>query len=204
MPGPEPLQHERFYHIYNRGINGEALFREERNYHHFLKLWAKYIEPIAETYAYCLLNNHFHFLVRIKETETGPISNLRFVEIGPVLAVSRQFNNLFIAYAKAVNKAYDRTGGLFESPFKRKLVDSDRYFSALVVYIHQNPQRHGFVNDFRDWPYSSYHAVLSSQATRVQRGEVLDWFDGSVGFRDAHLILVDEALIEPLIAEDWV
>ena len=199
MPGPEPLQQESYYHIYNRGINGEALFREERNYRYFLKLWAKYIEPIAETYAYCLLNNHFHFLVRIKETETGPIS-----EIGPVLTVGRQFNNLFIAYAKAFNKAYDRTGSLFESPFRRKLVDSDRYFAALVAYIHRNSQKHGFVDDFCDWPYSSYHAVLSSQATRVQRAEVLDWFDGPAGFRDAHDTAVNEALIEPLIAEDWV
>ena len=84
MPGPEPLQPGQYYHIYNRGINGEPLFREERNHRHFLKLWAKYIEPLADTYAYCLLNNHFHFLVRIKELETGPIS-----EIGPVLTVSR-------------------------------------------------------------------------------------------------------------------
>ena len=201
MPGPEPLHPGQYYHIYNRGINGEPLFREERNYRHFLKLWAKYIEPIAETFAYCLLNNHFHFLVRIKETdtETGPIS-----EIGPVLAVSRQFNNLFIAYAKAFNKAYDRTGGLFESPFRRKVVGSDGYFVALVVYIHRNPQKHGFIDDFRNWPYSSYHAILSSQATRVQRAVVLDWFDGPVGFKDAHVRAVDEAVIEPLIAEDWV
>jgi len=199
MPGPEPLQQDQYYHIYNRGINGEPLFREERSYRHFLRLWAKYTEPIAETYAYCLLNNHFHFLVRIKPTETGPIS-----KIGPVLTVSRQFNNLFIAYAKAFNKAYDRTGGLFESPFKRRLVDSDRYFAALVAYIHRNPQKHGFVDDFRDWPCSSYHAVLSSQATRVQRAVVLDWFGGPAGFTEAHTASVDEAAIEPLIAEDWI
>ena len=199
MSRPEPLQQGQYYHIYNRGINGEPLFREERNYHHFLELWAKYIEPVAETYAYCLLNNHFHFLVRIKETETGPIS-----EIGPVLNVSRQFNSLFIAYAKAFNKAYDRTGSLFESPFKRRLVDSDRYFAALIAYIHRNPQKHGFVDDCRDWPYSSYHAVLSSQATRIQRAAVLEWFGGAAGFREAHVALVDEATIEPLIAEDWL
>ena len=199
MPGPELLQQGQHYHIYNRGINGEPLFREERNYRHFLRLWAKYIEPVAETCAYCLLSNHFHFLVRMKETETGPIS-----EIGPVLATGSQFNNLFIAYAKAFNKAYDRTGGLFESPFRRKLVDSDRYFAALVAYIHRNPQKHGFVNDFRDWSYSSYHAVLSSKASRVQRAEVLDWFDGPASFKAAHVTEVDEALIEPLIAEDWM
>jgi hypothetical protein len=135
--------------------------------------------------------------VRTKQTETGPVSG-----IGPVPNVSRQFNNLFIAYAEAFNKAYDRTGGLFESPFKRRLVDSDRYFAALVAYIHRNPQKHGFVDDFRDWPYSSYHAVLSMQSTRIQRAAVLDWFDGPAGFKEAHALLVDEAIIEPLIADD--
>jgi hypothetical protein len=199
VPSPEPLQPGQYYHIYNRGINGEPLFRQERNYRYFLKLWAKYIEPVAETYVYCLLSNHFHLLVRTKDTETGPISG-----IGPVLHVSRQFNNLFIAYAKAFNKAYDRKGGLFESPFKRRLVDNDRYFAALAAYIHRNPQKHGFVDDFRDWPYSSYHAVLSTRATRIQRSAVLDWFDGPAKFKESHTALVDEAIIEPLIEDDWL
>jgi putative transposase len=199
MPSPEPLQPDQYYHIYNRGINGEPLFRQERNYRYFLKLWAKYIEPVADTYVYCLLNNHFHFLVRVRGTETGRVPG-----IGPVLHVSRQFNNLFIAYAKAFNKAYDRTGGLFESPFKRRLVDNDRYFTALVAYIHRNPQKHGFVDDFRDWPYSSYQAVLSSQATRIQRAAVLGWFDGPTGFKEAHASSVDQATIGPLIADDWL
>ncbi len=197
MPEPRPLEPGQYYHIYNRGINGEPLFREERNYPYFLKLYGKYIEPIAETYAYCLLNNHFHFLLCVKET--GPAS-----EAGPVLNPSRQFNNLFIAYAKAINKAYQRTGGLFESPFKRKIVGSDRYFIGLVAYIHRNPQKHGFVKDFRDWPYSSYHAILANQPTRIQREAVLEWFAGRAGFGDLHRLPVDEVAIEPLIADDWI
>ena len=64
-----PLQPGVFYHIYNRGNNGEDLFREERNYLYFLKLYEKYITPIADTYAYCLLKNHFHFFVRIKSED---------------------------------------------------------------------------------------------------------------------------------------
>ena len=66
MLTPVALQPGEYYHIYNRGNNGETLFREQRNYPYFLKLYTKYIEPVAETYAYCLLKNHFHFLVRIK------------------------------------------------------------------------------------------------------------------------------------------
>jgi len=56
-----------FYHIYNRGNNGGNIFFDEENYTYFLQLLAKYILPVAEIYAYCLLKNHFHILVRIKE-----------------------------------------------------------------------------------------------------------------------------------------
>lgn len=69
MTSPAALQYGQYYHIYNRGNNQENLFREERNYRYFLKLYASYIEPIADTYAYCLLRNHFHLLVRIKTVE---------------------------------------------------------------------------------------------------------------------------------------
>jgi putative transposase len=187
MPRPDSLEPEQYYHIYNRGNSGEPLFREARNYRYFLKLYANYIEPIAETYAYCLLGNHFHFLVRIKDCQSSP---------------SRAFANLFSTYTKALNKAYQRTGSLFEKPFRRRRVGSDRYFSALVVYIHRNPERHGFVDDFRRWPYSSYQTILSNQATRIQRAAVLAWFDGPAGFQEAHVASMDETRIEPLIIED--
>jgi hypothetical protein len=66
MSKPTPLRYGEYYHIYNRGNNRENVFIEERNYPYFLKLYAKHVEPIADTYAYCLLRNHFHVLVRIK------------------------------------------------------------------------------------------------------------------------------------------
>ena len=59
------------------------------------------------------------------------------------------FANLSSTYTKAFNRAYERTGSLFEKPFRRKLVESNRYFTCLAAYIHRNPQRHGFVDDFR-------------------------------------------------------
>ena len=196
MPRPEPLRPGQYYHIYNRGNNGETLFRERRNYLYFLRLYAKYVEGVAETFAYCLLRNHFHFLIRIKDWLSS--------EDSQSLQPSRAFSNLFSTYTKAFNKAYQRTGSLFEKPFKRKLVDSDRYFCALVVYIHGNPQKHHFVDDLTDWPYSSYHAILSDKPSRIQRADVLEWFGSRLGFEAAHRILPDEALIKPLIVEDWI
>lgn len=69
MSRPEPLLCGQYYHIYNRGNDGRPLFRERRNYGYFLELYARYVEPVADTYAYCLMSNHFHFLVRIRGSQ---------------------------------------------------------------------------------------------------------------------------------------
>jgi len=188
MASPVSLQFGQYYHIYNRGNNKEPLFIESRNYAYFLNLYTKYINPIAETYAYCLMNNHFHLLVRIKSL--------------PSFNPSRAFSNLFSTYTKAFNKAYKRTGSLFEKPFKRKIIDNNRYLIYLTTYIHRNPQKHGFVDNFRDWPYSSYSTITSENITQVQRAEILDWFGGQIGFKDAHTKEVDETMIADLIVDD--
>jgi putative transposase len=168
-----PLRRGAYYHIYNRGNNRENLFAEARNYAYFLDLYVRHIEPIAETFAYCLMKNHFHLLVRVKDSSDG-------------VEPSRCFSNLFNAYARAFNRGYGRTGALFQRPFSRIEVTNDRYFATLVIYIHRNPQKHGFVADFRDWPYSSYHALASARPTRLRRDAVLAWFGDRAAFIAAH------------------
>jgi putative transposase len=208
MTSPTPLEYGQLYHIYNRGNNGEDLFFEERNYPYFLKLYAHHVLPVADTYAYCLLRNHFHVLVRIK-TEEEQAKTLRVLETLRVSErfkpkrPSQQFGNLFNAYAKAINKAYGRTGSLFENPFGRVPVTSESYLVYLVTYIHQNPQKHGFVTDFRAWPYSSYHAAVSKKPTRLERDEVLGWFQGPDAFEEAHRRMVSDAQIAPLAPDDF-
>ena len=113
MTSPPPLESGMFYHIYNRGTNREDIFVQERNYRYFLQLYVKHIEPAAETYAYCLLKNHFHVLVRIKDAEAQNPKGLE----RPLGSIA--FSNFFNAYAKAINKAYGRTGSLFQHPFGR-------------------------------------------------------------------------------------
>ena len=207
MPSPGPLEYRQYYHIYNRGNNREDLFLEARNYQHFLELYAKHVSPIADTYAYCLLRNHFHVLVRIK-TEEEQEQTLRVSETlrvsGPFIPKkpSQQFGNLFNAYAKAINKAYGRTGSLFETPFGRVLVISETHLAHLVVYIHQNPQKHGLVEDFRVWPHSSYQAMLSHKPTRLERAEVLVWFQGREAFEDGHREMAAEERVGLLVVGD--
>ena len=164
---------------------------------------------MADTYAYCLLRNHFHFLVRVKTAEEQEEEiqkthkTLRVSETLRVLNPSQQFGNLFNAYTKAINKAYQRTGSLFENPFGRIPVTSDEYFVHLIAYIHRNPQRHRLVDDFRVWTYSSYHAILSRKSTRLKRDEVLAWFDGPAAFRASHGRAVDEDRIAALVLDDF-
>ena len=63
----EPLIAGNYYHIYNRGIDSCNLFKEPDNFEYFLNLYDKYISPVADTFAWVLMPNHFHFLIRIKE-----------------------------------------------------------------------------------------------------------------------------------------
>ncbi len=71
MPKIIPLEAGNFYHIYNHGVGGRNLFREKGNYEHFLRQYRKYIDPVVDTYAWALMPNHFHWLVRVKEDVGG-------------------------------------------------------------------------------------------------------------------------------------
>ncbi|MEO7839369.1 MAG: hypothetical protein ABIU06_08475, partial [Anaerolineales bacterium] len=69
MTSPSPLLYDTYYHIYNRGVNSENIFIEERNYDLFLKLYEKHLSQVTDLFAYCMLRNHFHFDVRVKSEE---------------------------------------------------------------------------------------------------------------------------------------
>ena len=183
-----PLTHGNYYHIYNRGNNGINVFLETENYYHFLRLYAKYIDPIAETYAWCLLKNHFHILVRIKESGEINARNLTYTttETSKTIEPYRQFSHLFNAYTQAINKRHNRTGSLFETKFQRKLVTSENYFQQLIFYIHNNPVHHGFVSHMGLYPWSSYEAIISDNPTMVKREEVVALFGNKEQFIDYH------------------
>ncbi|MCW2120029.1 hypothetical protein [Flavobacterium sp. 7A] len=178
MEVKQPIEYGNYYHIYNRGNNGIDIFLSIENYNHFLKLYAKYIEPIAETFAWCLLKNHFHILVRIKEENEIINEELSYTttEIPKVINPSRQFSHLFNAYTQSVNKRHNRTGSLFEATFERKLVTSEHYFKQLIFYIHNNPVHHGFVTDMKLYPWSSYGTIISDKSTKLKRNETIEFY----------------------------
>src|SRR4030042_2112972 len=184
MTSPNSLQLDTYYHIYNRGNNREDIFIENRNYEYFLLLYRKYLSPVIDTLAYCLLRNHFHLMIRTK-SETENIYSQDFASAeskNKVIEPSKRFSDFFNAYAKAMNRAYGRTGSLFQHPFGRVIVTSQVQFWNVIAYIHQNPQKHNFVKDFRDWNWSSFHDILSNNPAIVNKTQVFELFGGIQNF----------------------
>lgn len=141
MPRREPFVKGSYYHIYNRGAGGQAIFLEERNYLYLLRLLKKVAgESRVTVIAYCLLPTHYHWLLR-QDGETP---------VGKVPA------RVFGSYTQAFNRAHGRSGTLFEGRYKARLVDIDAYFVNLCSYIHLNAVHHGLVETPDAWPYSNY------------------------------------------------
>jgi hypothetical protein len=195
MTSPSPLNFDTYYHIYNRGNNREDIFIEDRNYEHFLNLYKKYVGPVTDTMAYCLLRNHFHLMARIKSEseinlwQDNQPKELKIKNINP----SRIFSDFFNSYSKSINHAYGRTGSLFQHPFRRVMITNQKQFWNLIAYIHQNPQKHHFVNDFRIWNWSSYNDILSDELSIVNRSEVLGIFGGKQNFLEMNSQWVSDA-----------
>ncbi len=187
----QPLKHGKYYHIYNRGINSDILFKEKSNYQHFLNLYDEHVNPIAETYAWCLMKNHFHFLVRIKEIEE--------ITSAKKVLPSQTFSNLFNAYTKAFNKRYNRHGALFERPFRRKQINYDIYFQNVIAYIHNNPVHHKICEHPLEYPWSSYLTCVSDKPTKLQREKVIEQFNGKENFKNIHSEKVDCFAIESFL-----
>ncbi|WP_213195510.1 transposase [Cloacibacterium caeni] len=184
----DEIEEGYFYHIYNRGNNSEKIFFSEENYAYFLKLLTKYIFPVADIYAYCLLNNHFHILVRIKEKNEIEINKLKFstVEKPKEVSASRQFSHFLNAYSQAVNKKYARTGSLFEKRFERKRISDDHYLRQVILYINTNPLKHNLVEKPEDYKWSSYNSHISNAKTKLKRKEVIELFDDVENFVLCH------------------
>lgn len=191
------IEPDKFYHIYNRGVNGNVIFKTESNYHFFLKKISEKLLSVCDIYAYSLLPNHFHLLVKIKSEEwlksLVKVSNLDKAGLvnekglhSPQNIFSKQFSKVFNSYSQAFNKMYNRHGALIESPFKRKYIDSDDYLIRTILYIHQNPQNHAIVDDFKNYKYSSYLTFLDESETFLKRNETLDLFDGKENFVFCH------------------
>ena len=171
----EPLEPDCFYHVYNRGINRQPFLTEESHFIKFMSLCKKYLPRIADVYAYCLLPNHFHFLLYIRVYPDR-------VSLPPCQGISHLCNS----YAQWFNRRSDRVGGLFQRPFRRKKITDQDYLKQVIYYIHRNPLHHNLTGNPVNYRFSSYREFISDQPTILQREQVLEWFDGRENFIHFH------------------
>ncbi len=166
----ENLEKHSVYHLYNRGINKSNIFSNEENKSYFLKQYDKYLSNQVSTFAYCLLQNHFHLVVRIE---------------GNPKEVTQSFSNFFNSYAKAYNKAANRSGSLLEKHFKRIKVDSEKYLKQLIIYVNLNPEIH-FGKDYKEYSFSSYNEIVSDSRSILEIEQIFDLFGGKENFMEVH------------------
>lgn len=170
-----PLTPGNSFHIFNHANGFENVFYNEENFRYFLEKYWFYISPVADTYAYCLMPNHFHVVVRIRKREEiealirkknfGKVKNviskidkhdLNFSKVNEFSDsqiqkyISKQFANLFSCYTQFFNKMYHRMGSLFVKNFKREQIHDKRHFLNAVTYTHRNPIHHGFCKDYNE------------------------------------------------------
>ncbi len=156
-----------------------------------LNLFDKYLSPFVDVYAYCLMPNHFHFLIRVKEPcqtsevfKTSEVYEQRGSK--KLTPLEKAFKDFFISYAKGINKAYNKTGSLFQSKFKKKEIVDSSYFTSIIQYIHANPIKAKLCNNYKDYKFSSYTAIIGTGNTHIKRQEVLDWFGNREIFIKVH------------------
>lgn len=198
-----PLEPDCMYHVFSRANGIERVFKSEENYQFFLQRYKQFIQPIAETFCYCLMPNHFHFLIRVREEKvlknlilgrkvsSKTLQGFRTLEgLEKQKAISQfltqQFSHLLNAYSQAFNKEQNRRGSLFMHPYKRIKITEEQHLLKLVRYIHHNPTEAALCAKVEDWKYSSYKTILSSAPSMVNRAAVMEWFGNKANFKDFH------------------
>ena len=196
------------YHLFNHANGWENLFKEHKNYDFFLERLSLHVLPVAHVYAYCLMPNHFHLLLKIREEnqliqyfrlkneqkineELPKNADEEMEDEVLIKKVSKSFSNLFNSYTQAFNKMYERKGSLFMPNMKREEVNNDGSFCKVVHYIHANPVHHQFVKGIDKWPHSSYKIFLSKSPTKLEREYVVEVFGGIDWFIKYHQQPID-------------
>jgi REP element-mobilizing transposase RayT len=151
------------YHVYNRGNIHQKIFFERRNYPFFLRKMEKHLTPYCHLLAWCLMPNHFHWLIQIKKKDK--LDSRTFAEDGSVIDLNKSIGILLRSYTRAINKSYKNSGSLFQQGTKSKNVNTgltkhDNYALICFLYIHQNPVKAKLSTSFEGWDFSSYRDFI--------------------------------------------
>lgn len=161
------MEKDIIYHLYNRGNNSQKIFFNSDNYIFFLRKVRKHLYPHCDILAYCLMPNHFHFMI------SGNANSEKTVKYGKGTAniFSENLRIMLSSYTQAINKQEKRTGSLFQQNSKLKPLndifygkiskpDEIGYAYYCFHYIHNNPVASGLVKTREDWEFSSYRDYL--------------------------------------------
>lgn len=151
-----PLIRNQYYHVYNRAIAGNLLFRETDNYSFFLSKVERYILPEAEIHAFCLMPNHYHFILKLTSNN-----------------ISTAMQRLALSYVKSYNLVYGQEGHLFQSPYQRIHITDLNYLFHLSRYIHLNPVKSQLVVKAENWSYSSYQEYIGMRHSDYVKTETI-------------------------------
>jgi putative transposase len=133
------------YHIMLRGINKQTIFEDDEDKEKFMQTLSHYKVICGyDLYAYCLMNNHVHLLLKTKKQSLETI-----------------MKRIGASYVYWYNSKYGRIGHLFQDRFKSEPVEDDAYFLTVLRYIHQNPLKAGLVIDIADYKWSSYNDYVT-------------------------------------------
>lgn len=186
---------DQLYHIYNQGNNREAIFREKSDYLRFLQKLKEKVLPYCQVVNYCLMPNHFHFLVNT--TEESAVE----VKLGNLIScnLANGFRLLCSSYANEFNKKYNRSGSLFRQKTQAKLLENgiSDYPMICFHYIHQNPVKAGLCNKLEDWEFSSFRDYLGLRTDTIVEKEIaynVAGVEERTLYEDSYSIIEDEVL----------
>lgn len=169
------------YHIYNQGNNHHRIFFREENYLFFIEKMRVHLLPHCHILAWCLLPNHFHWMVKVNEVEVLPPASSQGLTSSQTL--NESIGVMLRSYTRAINKQQSYTGTLFRKATKAQCLDepagiTPSYYNtrqgtavhsnhpakwyplACFNYIHQNPVKARLVSNAEDWTFSSYRDVV--------------------------------------------
>jgi putative transposase len=187
-----PFVPDIYYHFYNRGNNRQTVFFEPDNYFYFLGGMKKYLVPVVNIVAYCLMPTHYHILARIRPQTSKVFKTSEVLDEEEVSRqVSLAMQKFLISYTKAINKRFSRVGSLFQGQFQAKPSKNNAHLLNLCVYIHANPVKDGLVADPADWVYSNYLEWLGQRAgTLVDHEFIQEHFGLSAEYQELVMYFV--------------
>lgn len=195
-----PLYPDTVYHLYNHANGSEKVFREFENYHFFLEKMKLHLLPVMDVYAYSLIPNHFHLVVKTKGEDaiTQEFQKRKGVDFDEKIHnlsdfIMHRVGNLLNTYTKSYNKVYKRMGSLFMANTKRTTAARLEDVLTFIFYAHKNAVHHGLTKKIGEWKYDSYPELISSKPTFLKRDEVLSLFGTREQFIEEHQNLIIES-----------